>query len=223
MSHSEVAAHPEFERLTAVMAALRRGCPWDADQTHRSLVQYLIEETLEVVEAIESGDQDHLREELGDLLLQVVFHAEISRENEGFDLEDVSRGIADKLVARHPHVFGPSTGSGNGSGNVLADLNRAWEQNKAIEKGRTSVLEGIPDQMSAMAKAAKIIGRTRSRQLRVELANAPIGSAELGAEVLELVARAQAHGIDPEQALRVAVRDLETRVREAEGHSDGHR
>jgi XTP/dITP diphosphohydrolase len=227
-------AQPELARLSAVMATLRRDCPWDAQQTHRSLVQYLIEETMEVVEAIESGDQAHLREELGDLLLQVFFHAEISREEEaGFDVEDVARGIADKLVARHPHVFGPSTGSGSGAtgsgsggtgsgsggtgaAEVLADLNVAWEQRKAVEKGRTSVLEGIPDQLSAMAKATKIISRARSRQVGVPLAAAPVTADEVGAQVLELVARAQACGIDPEQAVRDAVRQLEGQVSAAE-------
>ena len=99
-------AHPEVERLIDVMTALRVGCPWDAEQTHRSLVTYLVEEAAEVVEAIETGSDDHLVEELGDLLLQVVFHAEIARQDGRFSIEDVARGIADKLVARHPYVFG---------------------------------------------------------------------------------------------------------------------
>jgi len=221
---------PQLARLAEVMATLRRDCPWDARQTHRSLVQYLVEETLEVVEAIEAGNQTDLREELGDLLLQVFFHAEISAESEdGFDVEDVARGIADKLVARHPHVFAvpdpagsdparsdPAAGADGDADEVLARLNVSWEQRKAVEKGRTSVLEGIPDQLSAMAKASKIIGRSRSRGVPVDLPIEPIEPADLGAQALALVARAQASGIDPEQAVRDAVRGLEAAVRETE-------
>jgi XTP/dITP diphosphohydrolase len=208
--------HSELARLAEVMTTLRASCPWDAQQTHRSLVQYLVEETLEVVEAIESADETDLREELGDLLLQVFFHAEIASEGPaGFDLEDVARGIADKLVRRHPHVFGDSPlGSVDAAG--LAELNVAWEQSKALEKGRTSVLEGIPDQLSAMAKASKIIGRARARGVPMELPDAPIDPNELGARVLDLVARAQAGGVDAEQAVRDAVRQLETQILVAE-------
>ncbi len=199
----------EVDRLIAVMARLRRECPWDAEQTHESLVQYLIEETAELIEAIELGDHDHLREELGDLLLQVVFHAELASESEpGFDIGDVAAGISDKLIMRHPHVF-ESTG-------VPEDLNYTWEQRKAVEKGRTSVLDGIPEQLSALARANKIIARVRSRRIPVELPEAAITTERIGAELLALVARAQAHGIDPDQALRTAVRSLEADVRRAE-------
>ena len=105
-------ALPELERLVDVMARLRHECPWDAQQTHRSLVQYLVEETAETIEAIEIGDQDHLREELGDLLLQVIFHAEIaSEQDQGFTVEDVAQGIADKLISRHPYVFATAAGA----------------------------------------------------------------------------------------------------------------
>ena len=149
------------------MSRLRQACPWDAQQTHRSLVQYLIEEAAETVEAIESGDQDHLREELGDLLLQVIFHAEIAAEAEpGFDVEDVARGIADKLVARHPYVFATAE--------VPGDLLYTWEQRKAVEKGRTSALQGIPEQLSALARAHKIISRARSRRVDLELPDEPV-------------------------------------------------
>ncbi|MFC7622596.1 MazG family protein [Microlunatus sp. GCM10028923] len=200
---------PELSRLAEVMATLRRRCPWDAEQTHRSLVQYLIEETGELVEAIETGDQDHLAEELGDLLLQVYFHAQIASEAPaGFDLDDVAAGVADKLVRRHPHVFAAET--------APADLNGTWEQRKAAEKGRTSVLEGIPEQLSALARANKIISRARSRKVGVELPEQPIESAEVGSQIVALVARAQAAGIDPDQAVRDAVRDLEAAVRTAE-------
>jgi XTP/dITP diphosphohydrolase len=187
------------------MAVLREHCPWDAEQTHRSLVQYLLEESLETVEAIESGDDAHLREELGDLLLQVVFHAEISV---AFDLDDVARGIADKLVSRHPHVFATD--------DVPADLHHTWEQRKAVEKGRTSALQGIPEQMSALARAPKIISRARSRRVPLDLPDEPVEADALGSEIVRMVARAQAHGIDPEQAVRTAVRQLEQQVRTAE-------
>ncbi len=203
---------PEVGRLVAVMEVLRRRCPWDAEQTHRTLVQYLLEEAAETVEAIESGDEAHLREELGDLLLQVVFHAEI---DPAFDLEDVARGIADKLVRRHPHVFAPAGGSGVAD-EVPADLHHTWEQRKAVEKGRTSALEGIPHQMSALARAHKVVARSRSRRVALDLPDEPVTAEEVGEAALDLVARAHASGVDPEQAVRDALRALEQRVLAAE-------
>lgn len=200
---------PEVQRLVAVMTRLRSGCPWDARQTHRSLVQYLIEETAEAVEAIETDDAELLREELGDLLLQVVFHAELAGERpDGFGLEDVARGIADKLVARHPYVFAAEE--------VPSDLNASWEQRKAAEKGRTSVLDGIPEQLSALARANKIVSRARSRGVAVDLPDEPVTAEQVGEKMLALAARAQATGIDPDQAVRDAVRGLELRVVAAE-------
>jgi XTP/dITP diphosphohydrolase len=202
-------ALPELERLVDVMARLRRECPWDAQQTHRSLVQYLVEEAAETVEAIEVGDQDHLREELGDLLLQVIFHAEIASEQaEGFTVEDIAQGIADKLISRHPYVFATAA--------VPADLHYTWEQRKAVEKGRTSALQGIPDQLSALARANKIISRARSRRVALALPDDPTTAEEVGIQILALAARAQASGIDPEQALRDVVRGLESQIHTAE-------
>jgi len=196
------------------MARLRHECPWDAQQTHRSLVQYLVEETAETIEAIEIGDQDHLREELGDLLLQVIFHAEIaSEQDEGFTLEDVAQGIADKLISRHPYVFATEE--------VPSDLHYTWEQRKAAEKGRTSALQGIPGDLSALARANKIISRARSRRVEVALPDDPTTAEEVGTQILELTARAHAAGIDPEQALRDALRALEVRVRSAESAASG--
>ncbi len=200
----------EVDRLVAVMHRLRRDCPWDAEQTHLTLVPYLVEEACEVVEAIETGTATDLREELGDLLLQVVLHSELASEEGAFGLEEVASGIADKLVSRHPHVFETAE--------VPSDLHATWEQRKAVEKGRTSALEGIPERLSALARAAKILSRARSR--RVPLATptepAPITEVELGDALLALVARAQASGLDAEQSARTAVRRLEARVREAE-------
>jgi XTP/dITP diphosphohydrolase len=195
------------------MARLRQECPWDAQQTHRSLVQYLVEETAETIEAIELGDQDHLQEELGDLLLQVIFHAQIASEQAcGFTVEEVARGIADKLISRHPYVFA--------SAEVPADLHYTWEQRKVAEKGRTSALQGIPEQLSALARVNKIISRARSQRLQVALPDDPTTAEEVGEEILALAARAQAAGIDPEQALRDAIRALEVRVRHAETPSN---
>jgi XTP/dITP diphosphohydrolase len=201
--------HPQLTRLIEVMATLRQECPWDAQQTHESLAQYLVEETAETIEAVETGDQDHLREELGDLLLQVVFHAEIAAERDGgFTIEDIAAGTADKLIARHPYVFATDE--------TPEDLHFSWEQRKAAEKGRTSVLEGIPDQLSSLARANKIVSRVRSRRVPVDLPNDPINEDDLGRQVLALVARAHASGIDPDQVVRAAVRDLEARVRVGE-------
>jgi XTP/dITP diphosphohydrolase len=195
------------------MARLRQECPWDAQQTHRSLVQYLVEETAETIEAIEASDADHLREELGDLLLQVIFHAEIaSEQTPGFTVEDVARGIADKLISRHPYVFATA--------DVPSDLHFTWEQRKAAEKGRTSALQGIPDQLSALARANKIISRVRSRRVAIALPEEVTTADEVGAQLLDTAARAHAAGIDPDQALRDSIRILEARVRDAESASN---
>lgn len=205
----------EVARLVEVMRTLRTECPWDAQQTHRSLVQYLIEETYEVVEAIEGSggtaddaavaDHDHLREELGDLLLQVIFHTTIAGETDpDFNLAAVARGIADKLIARHPYVFGADA--------VPEDLDSSWEERKAAEKGRRSVLEGIPEQLNSIARANKIISRTRSRSVPAKLADEPIDAWTVGEELISLVARAQASGIDADQAARDGVRRLEQLV-----------
>ncbi|WOP20220.1 MazG family protein [Raineyella sp. LH-20] len=197
------------------MGILREDCPWDAEQTHRSLVQYLVEETMETVEAIETGEPAHLREELGDLLLQVVFHAAIAAEpgGEGFDIDDIARGVADKLIARHPYIFAAE--------DVPDDLDATWEQRKRRLKGRTSALDGIPQQLSAMHRANKVIGRAASHQVDlagqgVDLPTDPIDAEELGRTILGLVSRARAGGVDPEQATRDALRRLEAAVVRAE-------
>lgn len=197
----------EVQRLIEVMAALRVGCPWDAAQTHRSLVTYLVEEAAEVVEAIEAGTDADLVEELGDLLLQVVFHAEIGRVDGRFDIEDVARGIADKLVARHPYVFG--------DGSVPDDLMGSWEARKRAEKGRTSALDGIPP-LNALARTMKVVSRARSHGVEVGLADEPVTASEVGEGIVALVARAQASGVDADQAVRDAVRALEDTIRRAE-------
>ncbi len=187
------------------MHRLRSGCPWDARQTHLSLVHYLVEETLEVVDAIEAGNDDDLREELGDLLLQVVFHAEIAAEQGRFDIVDVADRIATKLVERHPYVFADHS--------VPDDLMGSWEQRKRDEKGRTSALDGIPNRMSSIARASKVIARARYHGLDVD---AHLPDAGVGAQLLAIVAAAQADDQDPDQELRSALRTLEARLREVE-------
>lgn len=195
-----------LERLREVMRALRAGCPWDAEQTHRSLAKYLIEESAETVEAIEAGTDADLLEELGDVLLQVFFHAEIASEEGRFTLDDVATGIADKLVHRHPYVFTDAA--------IPTDLDATWEQRKRTEKGRSSALDGIPP-LDAVARATKVVGRARAHGVPVDLPAEPVG-ADVGQQILALIARAQASGVDADQALRDAVRALEGSVRDAE-------
>lgn len=200
----------ELLRLAEVMQRLRADCPWDAQQTHRSLVQHLIEETAEVVEAIETepiSDVD-LCEELGDLLMQVYFHAEIARTERRFDIEDVARGICDKLVARHPWVFDRA--------DRPEDLAGVWEQAKQSEKRRSSALEGIPGTLDTLAKASKVVARTRAMQVNVEMAQTPITDEQTGQQILALVQRAQASGVDADQAVRDALRALEEQIYRSE-------
>jgi len=194
-------------RLVAVMRALRTGCPWDAEQTHVSLLHYLVEETAEVVDAVEVGTDDDLREELGDLLLQIAFHSEIASERDAFDIDDVARGICDKLVARHPHVFAGE--------DAPDDLNAVWEQRKKAEKNRQSSLDGIAQSLPVLARANKVVSRARSHDVPLDLPTDPMDESAVGSELLAVVARAQAAGVDPEHALRVALRDLETSIRAA--------
>ncbi|MFL6132535.1 MAG: MazG family protein [Nocardioidaceae bacterium] len=199
--------------LVTVMDRLRTDCPWDREQTHRSLARYLLEETYETLEAIESDDYTHLREELGDLLLQVYFHARIAEEEpEGFSIDDVAGGIVDKLVHRHPHVF---------AGLDVADVDeveRNWESLKATEKSRASVLDGIPVNLPALALAEKVLGRAArvgvAPSARVGVA--PTAADTLGDRLLALVVEARSSGADAEQALREAVRALAARVRASE-------
>ncbi len=180
--------------LVSVMDRLREQCPWDQEQTHRSLAKYLLEEAYETVEAIETGDYLHLQEELGDLLLQVYFHARIAAESEdGFTIDDVAAGIVDKLVYRHPHVFAGLEVSG------ADEVNANWETLKAAEKQRSSPLEGIPLALPALAMAGKVLGRTS-----VE----PALGDDLGDRLLALVVEARKLDLDPEQALRDALRRL---------------
>ena len=206
-------AHPKLEELIAVLERLRApgGCAWDREQTHESLVQYLIEESYELVDAIETGDDTELIEELGDVLYQVLFHSDIAAEQGRFTLEDVAAHMTAKMVSRHPHVFG----------DVVADTADAvianWEVLKTAEKPhRTSVLDGIPDRMPSLLLAPKLVGRAERVGLSPAATEIPATEAELGDELLAMVVAARNAGFDPERALRSALRTLKQDVVAAE-------
>ena len=198
--------------LVAVMDRLRSpgGCPWDAEQTHQSLAPYLLEEAYELVEAIELNDLGHLREELGDVLLQVAFHSRLAEERpapERFTVDDVAADLVAKLIRRHPHVFaGREVAS-------AADLAANWEAIKAAEKQRESVTDGVPLGQPALALAAKLQRRAEKAGLEA----APPGRDDLGARLFALVGEAVAAGEDPEAALRATARAYRDAVRAAEG------
>ncbi|TQJ74546.1 nucleoside triphosphate pyrophosphohydrolase [Streptomyces sp. SLBN-31] len=195
--------------LVQVMDRIRAECPWSSQQTHKGLAKYGIEEAYELVEAIEDGDRDELREELGDVLLQVVFHSRIAEEDPDapFSIDDVAGGIVAKLIHRHPHVFGDETAS------TPEEVKEHWLRTKAIEKQRESVTDGIPLGQPGLALASKLASRVRTADLEVPL---PTGEG-IGYELLALAARAEAEGVDPEAALRVAARTYRDAVRRAEG------
>lgn len=196
--------------LVEVMDRIRRECPWSSRQTHEGLAKYGIEEAYELVEAIEDGDRDELREELGDVLLQVVFHARIAQEDaeEPFSVDDVAATIVEKLIHRHPHVFGEETAT------TPEEVKAHWLRTKAIEKQRASLTDGVPLGQPGLALAAKLASRVRTAGLDVPL---PAGSG-IGYELLALAARAEADGVDPEAALRAAARAYRDAIRAAEGH-----
>ena len=217
--------------LVAVMDRLRRDCPWDAKQTHESLAPYLLEETYETLDALDRGDLAHLREELGDLLLQVLFHARVAAERTdgtGFDIDDVAAGIAAKLVRRHPHVFADVTVSG------ADEVIRNWDAIKAAERAAatgapTSALDGVPMAQPALSLAAQLQRRAEAAGVPGDLADLQDGGvirdgaesvSEIGAELFALVAKARAAGLNPELELRHAGRVFSDRVREWESTSD---
>jgi len=203
-----------FLELVEVMDRLRSpgGCPWDAEQTHASLVKYLLEEAYETAEAIEDADGPALREELGDVLLQVVFHARIAQEgdaeaSEAWDIDDVAAGIVDKLVRRHPHVFAGA------QADTAGDVEANWEALKAAEKGRTSAADGVPMAQPALALASALLGRSAKAGQAVEVetaieAPAVVDEDSIGRLLLAVVALARAAHVDAEAALRAAARRL---------------
>ena len=205
-------------RLVEVMDRLRSpgGCPWDAEQTHESLIKYQLEESYEFIEAVEKGDRADMQEELGDLLLQVYFHARIAQEHptDSFSLDDVARTVADKLISRHPHVFGDTKVSS--SEEVLAN----WEKIKNVEKGRTEFDAGVPIGQPALPLAAKLILRAEKNDLPTpaksepEVTDADKESA-LGSALLSLISWAISEDIDPESALRKAALKYRDSIKEA--------
>ncbi len=213
----------ELLSLVAVMDTLRRNCPWDAKQTHESLAPYLIEESYEALDALESGDRKALREELGDVLLQVMFHARVAEEradDTGFTVDDVADGIVTKLVRRHPHVFGDVAVSG------ADEVKRNWDAIKAAERESAtgsagSVLDGVPFGQPALALAAQLQRRAERNGVPAELVTGgepgdgpgTEPGDRLGAELFGLVAKARAAGLDPELELRAAARRYQERVR----------
>lgn len=234
--------HTTFDELISIMRRLRGpgGCPWDAEQTHESLTRYLLEETYEVIEAIESGSPGHLKEELGDLLLQPVFHAAIAEESGAFTMDDVIRGLCEKLVRRHPHVFGDMH---------IADSSAQvenWEQIKKAEKGeeRASAISGVPPHLPALLKAQKItekaarvgfdwehvdqvMAKVMEELHEFEEAMAAGDNehmeAELGDLLFAIVNLGRFLSINPEEALRKTIARFQLRFRYVEDslHAEG--
>lgn len=195
-------AYENLIRLVEVMNQLRSpgGCPWDAEQTHESLIKYQLEESYEFIEAVESGNREDLREELGDLLLQVYFHSRIAEEHPvaPFNIDDVAGAVADKLISRHPHVFADTKVESS------AEVLRNWEKIKNEEKGRTTFDAGVPIGQPAMSLTSKLISRAEKNGLStpdpIEISN----EEELGERLLQLISGAVKADIDPESALRRA-------------------
>lgn len=199
------------------------GCPWDAEQTHQSLIQYLLEETYELIDAVESGNRDEVLEELGDVLYQVIFHSDLASTGtlgEPFDIEDVASFMENKMRSRHPHVFGTQEELAQFAAQTGDEVMQNWDAHKKKEKpGRTSVMDGVPKQMPALARANKVIGKAEKAGILNPLSEpaVPMSSeADLGRLLLAVVASARALKLDPERALREATRTLEQEVRERE-------
>jgi XTP/dITP diphosphohydrolase len=208
-------------RLREVMDKLRSpgGCPWDAEQDHQSLLKYLLEESYEFIEAVEDNDRAAMQEELGDLLLQVFFHARVAEDdkNSPFDIEDVARSIADKLERRHPHVFGGTTVKDS------AEVLENWEKQKASEKGRTSAIDGVPLAQPALPLVAKLLYRAEKFDYKLAIEKElqiteGTDSDSFGKLLLGLIAQAVELGIDPEASLRNAAKGL---ISDIQAHEQG--
>jgi len=202
-----------IDELRATMARLRgkNGCPWDQEQTHQSLARCLIDETSELLETIDQLDMPHMREEVGDVLIQVVFHALIAEEGGHFNFDDVAREINEKLIRRHPHVFG--TGKLETSEQVIAE----WDKIKAGERAAKglvappTVFKDLPPRLPALMFAEAIWKQIGKKSLPVDglvdrvavaAAAADLTDADLGRRLFELTAAARERGLDPEGALR---------------------
>lgn len=199
------------------------GCPWDAEQTHRSLIQYLLEETHELIEALEAGSREEVIEELGDVLYQVIFHSDLASEGtlgEPFDLEDVAQFMEKKMISRHPHVFGSEQEKSKYAANTGDDVMQNWDDHKKREKpGRKSILDGVPQSMPALALASKVMGKAEKAEILEPLSEPVVpmqSEADLGKLLLAIVASARSLGLDPERALREATRELQAEIRASE-------
>ena len=217
-----------LEQLIVLMDQLRLECPWDAKQTHTSLRSHLLEETYEVLEALDAMDEEtgegseHLQEELGDLLLHIVFHARIAEDLEQFTLEDVATQITEKLIHRHPHVF-PPEGEDSEEPVDVERMASTWEQIKKKEKNRSSVFDGVPAALPSLARASKVVRKSSILGFNPSLPDLHLETEEdLGETLLGLVEWARQHDVDPEGALRVTVERYvaKMRVLEQENNSE---
>ncbi len=209
----------ELLRLREVMDKLRSpgGCPWDAEQTHQSLLKYLLEESYEFIESVENNDRQDMQEELGDLLLQVYFHSRMAEEDasQPFNIEDVAKSVADKLIRRHPHVFAGATVDNS------KDVLENWEKQKALEKGRSSIIDGVPLAQPALPLAAKVVYRINKLNYSLPISqpiklNDQTNQDQFGEILLGLIAQAVEKGLDPEAALRGATKTLIAQIQEQE-------
>ena len=208
----------ELQRLVEVMDRLRSpgGCPWDAEQTHESLVKYLLEESYEFIDSVDANDREGMREELGDVLLQVYFHSRIAQDHptDPFSIEDVARAIADKLIRRHPHVFAGLAVSGT------EEIIENWEEIKAKEKGRTSALDGVALAQPALPLVEKLLYRAEKYKVKVELSkyqsDKPATQESVGEALASIIAWARDNEIDPENALRLYGRQIAEQIKAAE-------
>jgi XTP/dITP diphosphohydrolase len=208
----------ELQRLVEVMDRLRSpgGCPWDAEQTHESLVKYLLEEYYEFIDSVYAKDREGMREELGDVLLQVYFHSRIAQDHptDPFSIEDVARSIADKLIRRHPHVFEGLQVSGT------EEIIDNWEEIKAKEKGRTSALDGVALAQPALPLVEKLLYRAEKYKVNVELtkyqSDKPATQESVGEALASIIAWARDNEIDPENALRLYGRQIAEQIKAAE-------
>lgn len=208
-----------IDRLTEIMARLRApdGCPWDREQNHMTLREHAVEEVYELIDAIESKDDHEMTEELGDLLLQVVFHCQLGKERKAFDFDEVANRISDKLIHRHPHVFGDS------KVNTVEGVWAQWEQLKRAEKKgtkheRPSVLDGIPNHLPALQRAEKLVKKARKANL---LEKQPVDKSlpskqELAEHLFSLAAYAQQRGWSAETLLRSEIKRCEKELRRME-------
>ena len=211
-------AQSELQRLVEVMDRLRSpgGCAWDAEQTHESLIKYLLEESYEFIDAIETDDRAGIREELGDVLLQVYFHSRIAQDHptDPFSIEDVAGAIADKLISRHPHVFANVEVSGT------EEIVENWEAIKAREKGRTSAIEGIAMSQPALPLVSKILYRAEKYNVPLTLnsyqSEFEVNEKSVGETLASVIAWAHENGIDPENALRAQAREMIRQIQAAE-------